>query len=123
MQTTPRREHVLNLIRKERERQIENYGSNDDILPGFGSNLSNHPWLLPYSDASSNAVEAGFRADYEAYEVTHGKPTWMHLIREEVAELFDTRSPYDTLAEAVQVAALCTSLCEHLLAQDGITER
>lgn len=117
MRTTHHRERVLNLIREERTRQIEQYGLNDHLLLGFGSSVSAYPWLAPYSDADSGKIEAAFRADYEAYKNFHGQPTWMHLIREEVAELFDTRVFPDTLAEAVQVAALCVSLCERLLAE------
>lgn len=117
MKTTQRRERVINLIREERARQIEKYGSNDDLMLGFGSRFSAYPWLLPYSDADSDKVEAAFRADYEMYENTHGKPTWMHLIREEVAELFDSHLTTDAIDEAVQVAALCVSLCERLLAE------
>ena len=109
------REHLLNLIREERIRQIEKYGSNRHLFLGFGSTLSAYPWLLPYSVDPAAEVEADFRADYEQYEEEHGEVTWMHLIREEVAELFATRLYPDTITEAVQVAALCVSLCEHLL--------
>ena len=123
MQTTHRRERLLHMIREERVRQIEEYGSNDDLYLGFGSSVSAYPWLLPYSDADGGRVEAAFRADYEKFESDHGKPTWMHLIREEVAELFATRHAPDTIAEAIQVAALCVSLCEELLATyEGVLE-
>ena len=116
MQTTQRRERLLNMIREERVRQIEQYGTNEHLMLGFGSSVSAYPWLLPYSDADSGKIEAAFRADYERYEKDRGQPTWMHLIREEVAELFATRRAPDAIAEAVQVAALCVSLCEQLLA-------
>lgn len=117
MQTTQRRERLLNMIREERVRQIREYGSNDELLLGFGSSVSAYPWLLPYSDADGDRIEAAFRADYEDYETNNGKPTWMHLIREEVAELFAARRAPEAIAEAVQVAALCVSLCERLLAE------
>lgn len=117
MMTTPRREHVLNRIRDERTRQIDKYGSNDDLLLGFGSSVSAYPWLLPFTEESARDVESYFRADYEKYEAEYGKPTWMHLIREEVAELFDTHAYRDAIDEAVQVAALCVSLCEKLIAE------
>lgn len=116
MQTTHRRERLLQMIREERVRQIEQHGPNDDLMLGFGSSVSAYPWLLPYSDVDGGKIEAAFRADYETYESLHGKPTWMHLIREEVAELFAARLAPDAIAEAVQVAALCVSLCEELLA-------
>lgn len=112
--TTPVREQVLQLIREERVRQVGLYGSNDDLLVGFGE-WGGHPWLAPYSYDSPAAIESVFRLDYERYEETLGKPTWMHLIREEVAELFETTNREHTVAEAVQVAALCVSLVEHLV--------
>jgi hypothetical protein len=108
---------VLNLVRDERTRQDQTHGLNLDVEMGFGGSVPSYPWLMPYSDADSGRIEAAFRADYGEYESTHGLPTWMHLIREEVAELFDTHSSSDTIEEAVQVAALCVSLCEHLLAK------
>lgn len=115
-QSTPRREQVLHLIRLERTRQLAAYGTNEDLDLGFGGSVARYPWLLPFSDADSEEVEKGFREDYEIYEATHGgKPTWMHLIREEVAELFDAKNTEHVIEEAVQVAALCTSLAEMLL--------
>lgn len=119
MKTTPNRESILNLIRGERTRQIEKYGTNNRNFLGFGSNLSAYPWLMPYSDSGSAKIEKAFRADYESYEHSYGAPTWMHLIREEVAELFDSDTINEAIAEAVQVAALCVSLCEYLLSVDG----
>lgn len=106
---------VLTMVRNERERQVSLYGLNGDNELGFGGNVSDHPWLMPYTADPSGLVEHRFRADYENYEREHGKPTWMHLIREEVAELFTTERVDDTITEAVQVAALCVSLVEHLL--------
>lgn len=120
-QTTPRRERLLNLVREERKRQIAQYGTNDDNLLGFGSSVSAHAWLLPYSDADADKIEAAFRADYGMYEAEHGKPTWMHLIREEVSELFASTHVDEAVAEAIQVAALCVSLAEHLLDNEGDT--
>lgn len=114
-ETTPRREEVLHLIREERARQIKMYGTNDDLEMGFGSSVSAYPWLAPFSDQNAGIVESYFRADYERYTQSRGKPTWMHLIREEVAELFEAGRHEDVIDEAVQVAALCTSLVEHLL--------
>src|SRR5690606_33580211 len=64
---------------------------------------------------SAKHVSEKFRENYSDYELTNGSPTWMHLIREEVAELFEADSKEDRITEAVQVAALCVSLAEHLL--------
>lgn len=112
--TTSRREEVLHLIREERARQIERYGSNEDLAPGFGGTVA-YPWLSPFSQADAGEVQRQFRQDYELYVHVQGKPTWMHLIREEVAELLETRTREDTITEAVQVAALCVSLVERLM--------
>lgn len=121
MRTTALRERVLALVREERAAQIERYGNNDRNLLGFGSTLSAYPWLLPYSDANSSDIEAAFRRDYEEYEEAHGEPTWMHLIREEVAELFSARTRDSVIMEAVQVAALCVSLVEHMHRSEGVS--
>lgn len=111
------REQVLDLVKKERTRQIAMYGHNHDLNPGFGGSVA-LPWLSPFSSATSSSVEQVFRDDYEVYVAIHGKPTWMHLIREEVAELFDSMtedSESDPVTEAVQVSALCVSLVEHII--------
>jgi hypothetical protein len=115
--TTHYRERVLNLVRDERTRQEQRYASTHTLDLGFGGSVRAYPWLMPYSDSDSGRIEAAFRADYGDYENTHGQPTWMHLIREEVAELFDTQTSSHTIEEAVQVAALCVSLCEYLLTE------
>lgn len=116
-QTTPLRERVLHLIREERTRQIRQYGTNETLAMGFGSTVTACPWLLPYSDDDSGRVEAKIREDYERYRADTGNPTWMHLIREEVAELFAAENPQHAITEAIQVAALCVSLVEHLETQ------
>ena len=81
------------------------------------------PWvgfaLRPRSQAGE--VEAALREEYEQYRITHGNPTWMHLIREEVAELFAAENPQHAITEAIQVAALCVSLVEHLETHGGDT--
>lgn len=113
--TTPLRERVLHLIREERTRQLQQYGSNEDLLMGFGGSVPSYPWLSPFSQVDADEVQRMFRHDYGLYVHVQGEPTWMHLIREEVAELFETHRREDTITEAVQVAALCVSLVELLL--------
>jgi len=107
------------MVREERTRQDEQFGEvNENLLLGFGS-VTACPWLLPYSDANANQIEAAFRADYGQYETDNGLPTWMHLIREEVSELFASTAVDEAVAEAIQVAALCVSLAEKLLDTQG----
>lgn len=118
--TTPLRERVLHLIREERTRQVEQYGSNAELALGFGGTVAS-PWLAPFSHAGAEEVERRFRHDYELQVHVHGEPTWMHLIREEVAELFEATHHEHVIAEAIQVAALCTSLVELLITDEGGT--
>jgi hypothetical protein len=118
-QTTPRREQVLFLIREERTRQLQQYGANEDNEMWFGGTVPSYPWLSPFSVSEADAVERSFRHDYELYVYVQGKPSWMHLIREEVAELFKADCREDVITEAVQVAALCTSLVELLLKEEA----
>lgn len=113
-----RREKVLEFIRCERRQQIARYGHNAGLELGFGGTVSPYPWLRPYTDESNVDVCNAFREDYDDYEQAHGQPTWMHLIREEVAELFETTCTEDAITEAVQAAALCVSLVENLLNTD-----
>lgn len=108
------RDEVLRLIEAERGRQIDEHGTNANSRLGFGCSVSSHPWLSPIADYSPSEIEESFRRDYELYEEEQGYPTWMHLIREEVAELFETETIEDAVTEAIQVAALCVSLVEHL---------
>lgn len=106
------REKVLEQIRAERKRQLEMYGSNDDLEIGMGPGVR---WLRPFSSGTAEIVARGFREEYREYESLNGNPTWMHLIKEEVSELFEAETREDLVIEAVQVAALCVSLVEHLL--------
>lgn len=119
-ETTGRRERLLNLVREERRRQIETYGDNAENPLGFGAGAGS--WLFPVSDADADQIEAVFRADYGSYEAANGMPTWMHLIREEVSELFASQHVDEAVVEAIQVAALCISLAEHLLDGEGVLE-
>lgn len=119
--TTPSREQVLQLIREERTRQLDQYGTNEELALGFGSSVSAYPWLFPYTDESAAEVQVSFREDYEDQVRSDGQPTWMHLIREEVAELFETDHRQDAIDEAIQVAALCVSLVEKLIMDERET--
>lgn len=114
-QTTPRREEVLYLIREERLRQIRLYGTNDGLETWFGGTVPSCPWLSPYSMDSAEEVQRRFRHDYELYVHVEGEPSWMHLIREEVAEFFEATSREAAITEGIQVAALIVSLVEQLL--------
>lgn len=106
------REQALQYIREERERQLRDYGTNEDLDLGFGPGKG---WLTPYTPDGGSDIQKVLREEYEGYEGATGAPTWMHLIREEVAELFESDYIGDTLEEAIQVAALCVSLVETLI--------
>lgn len=116
---TNRRAFVLGLVNQERDRQVARYGRNDTLAYGFGSTVSAYHWLKPYSDEEPEQICEAFRQDYEKHVQSHGAPSWMHLIREEVAELFETQDTKSAIEEAVQVAALCVSLVELLMDPQG----
>lgn len=111
------REQILGAVREERKRQIEMYGTNDGLEIEMGPSVK---WLRPFSSGSAETISRSFRADYNDHRRENGEPTWMHLIREEVAEMFEASSPEDIATEAVQVAALCVSLVEHLSRYGGL---
>jgi hypothetical protein len=118
-EATERRTLALALVNQERDRQVARYGRNDTLTYGFGSNVSAYHWLSPYSDDEPEVVCEKFRKDYAAHVASHGAPSWMHLIREEVAELFETQDTKSAIEEAVQVAALCVSLVELMMDPQG----
>ena len=102
-------ESVLQAVKEERARQFARYGTNDNLEDGTGADA---PWLWPLAHLGASDIEAELRAQYEDHEREHGSPTWMHLIREEVAESFQESDPTQLEAELVQVAALCVSWVE-----------
>lgn len=106
---------VLDLVREERIRQVAEYGMNDAQFDGTGPNAR---WLLPFTSESAAVIEHTLRQDYEEFKADHGAPdglpTWLHLVREEVAEAFCEEDPARLAAELVQVAALCVSWVEQL---------
>lgn len=111
MRWQTRTESVLLQVMDERQRQVERYGQNDDLDDGTGPETR---WLAPFSAEPAAAIEKILRNDYEDYEEETGKPTWVHLIREEVAEAFQENDPERLEAELLQVAALCVSWVETL---------
>lgn len=103
--------NVLNDIAQERRAQILRYGYNDDLYDGTGSDSR---WLAPLNFGSAKEIETQFRADYLRFERATGKPTWMHLLREEFAEALSEDDPEKLQVELVQVAALCVSFVEQI---------
>lgn len=105
--TTP----VLLDVAAERSRQVARYGHNDDLQDGTGPRTA---WLLPVAAHPATEIEQIFRGDYEDYEEETGKPTWAHLVREEIAEAFQEADPERLREELIQVAALAVSWVETL---------
>jgi hypothetical protein len=101
---------VLDMVFDERVRQVARYGHNEDLEDGFGPEVM---WLTPLANDDAVEIQTALRDNYEAHEGIFGRPTWMHLIREELAELFESE-PDDpaAIAEALQVAALLVSWVE-----------
>ena len=107
----PRTPGVLQEILAERGRQVVRYGDNSDLEDGTGPRVQ---WAFPLLYARADRIEMAFRVGYERYEERNGKPTWMHLVREEVAEAFKESDPVRLREELLQVAALCVSWVEKL---------
>lgn len=108
-------EDVLNLVRAERDAQEARYGeTNGQLKSGTGPRTR---WLLPYTSHNAVRIQEHLREDYEDFEEDAGLPTWLHLVREEIAEVFelDEDDP-NFITELVQVAALCVSWAERRLA-------
>lgn len=103
---------VLDDVRAERTRQFAKYGTNDRLEDGTGPDV---PWLGPFTGHSAGFIEDCFRADYELYKMsTNGPPTWLHLVREEMAEAFKEDDPVALREELLQVAALVVSWVEKI---------
>jgi hypothetical protein len=103
--------HVLGDVLNERRRQVARYGFNEDLYDGSGPDTC---WLLPIVPHNAEETESLFRYDYEDFEAETGRPTWVHLIREEVAEAFKEDEAEKLETELLQVAALCVSWIEQL---------
>jgi hypothetical protein len=102
---------VLERVFDERVRQVARYGHNDDLEDGTGPEAA---WLEPIAYYPARLIEKDFRAEYEHHEEQTGKPTWMHLIREEIAEAFQEDDPERLAEELVQMVALGVSWLETL---------
>lgn len=105
---------VLQDVLEERRRQFTRYGDNEDLADGTGPETR---WLAPYTGDSAADIERRLRNDYLDYEEENGKPTWVHLVREEISESFVETSPDRLYAELIQVAALCVSWGEKIRAR------
>ena len=102
---------VLDDVAIERSRQFREHGTNETLEDGTGATV---PWLKPSSDINAELAEARFRLDYENREERHGQPTWMHILREEIAEVFMESDPTRLREELVQVAAVAVSWVEKI---------
>lgn len=100
---------VLDMVFEERIRQVAQYGHNEEVQGGNGPGSQ---WLAPFSDADAEAIQMAFRMDYETAERANGLPTWVQLIREEIAEAFEAGDDETLVRELAQVAALCVSWIE-----------
>lgn len=107
--------NVLDEVFAERIRQVAQYGHNDELEDGTGPDVR---WLdgtdVNLDLRTATEIETGFRREYEKHEARQGRPTWMHLVREEIAESFAESDPERLEEELLQVAALCVSWVESL---------
>lgn len=103
---------VLEDVFAERCEQERRYGHvNDLLLDGTGPEVR---WVPTSTVHQATEVQKLFRHDYELFEAEAGLPTWMHLVREEVAEAFQESDPQRLEEELIQVTALCVSWVERL---------
>lgn len=108
---------VLERVFEERQRQVLVYGHNEDLEDGTGPDVG---WCDPVVDVAGGAgpvpaeeVQEIFRDNYNGFADRTGKPTWMHLVREEIAEAFELSGDDPAFVEEIlQVAALCVSWAE-----------
>ena len=102
---------VLEKVFEERQAQEARYGlDNETTQSGTGPETR---WLEPFTGASATEVQEALRRDYEGFE-DEAPVTWLHLVREEIAEAFQEDDPERLAEELIQVAALCVSWVERL---------
>lgn len=102
---------VLSDVRAERARQFAKYGDNSYLEDGTGPDV---PWLGPFTGAGALDIEQALREDYGLYKAVNGEPSWLNLVREEMAEAFKEVDPTNLRAELIQVAALAVSWVEKI---------
>lgn len=101
---------VLERVFEERCRQVAQYGHNENLRDGTGPGAN---WLFPLAVERADEIQEIFRKDYVNHEAVMGAPTWMHLVREELAEAFELSADDPAFVdEILQVAALCVSWAE-----------
>lgn len=105
--------NVLSDVRAERARQFARYGTNEDLLDGTGPGVE---WLgdVVGPGLMADEIQLALRKSYERHEAEYGKPTFMHLVLEEMAEAFQENSPRRLREELLQVAALAVSWIEKI---------
>lgn len=111
---------ALEIVFEERCRQMELHGAAMRTLPdGTGPEVN---WI-PGVAADALTIQEMFRHEYDRAS-KDGELTRMHLVREELAELFELRGDDpDFIAEASQVAALLVQLIEYKLEDRENTEQ
>lgn len=104
---------VLHLVAQERQRQYDQYGTNETLPDGTGPQVR---WAAPASGLVATDLEQDFRTSYEAAD-NLGRLTWRHLVLEEIAEAFQETDPERLTEELIQVAALAVSWVEKITAR------
>lgn len=102
---------VLEKVFEERVRQMKQHGTAmRDMEDGTGPDVN---WMRPINGEHAGDIQKLFRQEYEEYEANHGRPTRMHLVREELAEAFELDGDDPNFVyELLQVAALCVQWAE-----------
>jgi hypothetical protein len=98
-------EKVLSAVAEARVSHDWDSGMEDGTSP---SRL----WALPISTAGATEIRNEFQSQRELAEEMRGEPTWMHLVRQEVAEAFQKSEPELLEEKLTEVAAVCVGWIE-----------
>ena len=103
---------VLVRLLAERRRQVARYGHNRSVTDGTGEDVR---WIPRHAGGrTSRTIEQEFRLDLETWLSENDHETWVHLVREEIAEAFCETTPARLREELLQSAALIVAWIEQL---------
>jgi hypothetical protein len=101
--------NVLTDVVLRRHQQIAQWGHNDTMPDGTGPDVHWSPAM-----GSATFMEEAYREDYTQHAQSGQPLTWMHILREEVAELFCEDDPAKLYTELMDVAAVAVSWAEKI---------
>lgn len=107
---------VLEMVFEERIRQMEKHQHAMMTLPdGIGPDVQWLDDVVDDREVTAEDIQKAFRYGYETVS-EEGGLTRMHLVREELAEMFECDpDSQEFIDEALQVAGLCVQWIEYKL--------